>query len=164
LRSKQAEYEQAMSVYSRALAVLEAGYGPEHIEVGSISEARAGRARSILLLFFFPFFLLFSSPYSSSLLSSSCFFFFLFLLLLVSSSSSSFLLLIAVALQVAEVLNSLGLVEKKRANYDAAEKLYTRAIAIVVKTFGKKHYKYGVFQVRSKTAAALDKQADPIAN
>lgn len=36
--------------------------------------------------------------------------------------------------------------KKKRADYDAAEPLYRRAIDIVVKTYNtKKHYKYGVF-------------------
>lgn len=47
--------------------------------------------------------------------------------------------------EVAEVLNSQGLVLKKRADYDGAEKLYKRAIDIVVKTFGEKHYKVGIY-------------------
>jgi tetratricopeptide (TPR) repeat protein len=43
------------------------------------------------------------------------------------------------------VLNSQGLVMKKRADYDAAEKLYDRAVRIIRKTFGEKHYKLGIY-------------------
>lgn len=43
------------------------------------------------------------------------------------------------------MLNSMGLVLKKRGDYDAAEGHYTRAISIIENTFGEKHYKMGVF-------------------
>lgn len=50
-------------------------------------------------------------------------------------------------IEVAEVLNSMGLIKKKRADYDGAEQLYLRAIEIVKKTFGEnqEHYKLGIF-------------------
>jgi tetratricopeptide (TPR) repeat protein len=50
-------------------------------------------------------------------------------------------------IEVAEVLNSMGLVLKKRADYDGAEAYYTRAIDIVHKTFGydQEHYKLGIY-------------------
>jgi tetratricopeptide (TPR) repeat protein len=38
-----------------------------------------------------------------------------------------------------------GLVLKKKAEYDAAEVLYQRAIAIILKTFDKTHYKFGQY-------------------
>lgn len=50
-------------------------------------------------------------------------------------------------IEVAEVLNSMGLVLKKRADYDGAEQYYKRAIGIVHKTFGadQEHYKLGIY-------------------
>jgi len=39
----------------------------------------------------------------------------------------------------------MGLVLKKRGNYEAAEELYTRAIKAVIKTFGENHYKFGIY-------------------
>ena len=50
-------------------------------------------------------------------------------------------------IEVAEVLNSMGLILKKRADYDGAQKLYERAIEIAVKTFGndQEHYKIGIY-------------------
>jgi tetratricopeptide (TPR) repeat protein len=50
-------------------------------------------------------------------------------------------------IEVAEVLNSMGLVLKKRADYDEAEKYYKRAIEIVYDTFGRdqEHYKLGIY-------------------
>ncbi|CAF1408595.1 unnamed protein product, partial [Adineta ricciae] len=50
-------------------------------------------------------------------------------------------------IEVAEVLNSMGLILKKRADYDGAEKLYKRAIKIVHDTFGhdEPHYKLGIY-------------------
>lgn len=50
-------------------------------------------------------------------------------------------------IEVAEVLNSMGLVLKKRADYDGAERHYKRAIEIVRKTFGRdqEHYKLGIY-------------------
>lgn len=50
-------------------------------------------------------------------------------------------------IEVAEVLNSMGLVLKKRADYDGAEQYYQRAIQIVLDTFGhdQKHYKLGIY-------------------
>ncbi len=41
----------------------------------------------------------------------------------------------------------MGLVLKKRADYDGAEKLYRRAIEIAYDTFGRdqEHYKLGIF-------------------
>lgn len=37
-----------------------------------------------------------------------------------------------------------GLVLKKKADYDGAEALYRRALAIVLRTFDRSHYKYGM--------------------
>lgn len=50
-------------------------------------------------------------------------------------------------IEVAEVLNSMGLVLKKRADYDGAEQYYKRAIRIVHDTFGhdQEHYKLGIY-------------------
>ncbi len=50
-------------------------------------------------------------------------------------------------IEVAEVLNSMGLVLKKRADYDGAEEYYKRAIRIVQDTFGhnQEHYKLGIY-------------------
>jgi tetratricopeptide (TPR) repeat protein len=50
-------------------------------------------------------------------------------------------------IEVAEVLNSMGLVLKKRADYDGAEVYYKRAIRIVQDTFGhdQEHYKLGIY-------------------
>jgi tetratricopeptide (TPR) repeat protein len=50
-------------------------------------------------------------------------------------------------IEVAEVLNSMGLILKKRADYDGAEVLYKRAIEIVYQTFGREqeHYKLGIY-------------------
>jgi tetratricopeptide (TPR) repeat protein len=50
-------------------------------------------------------------------------------------------------IEVAEVLNSMGLVLKKRADYDGAEACYKRAILIVHNTFGddQEHYKLGIY-------------------
>ncbi len=50
-------------------------------------------------------------------------------------------------IEVAEVLNSMGLVLKKRADYDGAEAYYKRAIQIVHDTFGsnQEHYKLGIY-------------------
>lgn len=50
-------------------------------------------------------------------------------------------------IEVAEVLNSMGLILKKRADYDRAETLYKRAIEICYATFGREqeHYKLGIF-------------------
>ena len=50
-------------------------------------------------------------------------------------------------IEVAEVLNSMGLVLKNRADYDGAEEYYKRAIRIVHQTFGQdqEHYKLGIY-------------------
>jgi tetratricopeptide (TPR) repeat protein len=50
-------------------------------------------------------------------------------------------------IEVAEVLNSMGLVLKKRADYDGAEEYYKRAIRIVQDTFdhNQEHYKLGIY-------------------
>lgn len=50
-------------------------------------------------------------------------------------------------IEVAEVLNSMGLILKKRADYDGAERYYQRAIDIVHQTFGQnqEHYKLGIY-------------------
>ena len=50
-------------------------------------------------------------------------------------------------IEVAEVLNSMGLILKKRTDYDGAEKLYKRAIEIAHRTFGRdqEHYKLGIY-------------------
>lgn len=50
-------------------------------------------------------------------------------------------------IEVAEVLNSMGLILKKRADYDGAEVHYKRAIEIVYQTFGREqeHYKLGIY-------------------
>jgi tetratricopeptide (TPR) repeat protein len=50
-------------------------------------------------------------------------------------------------IEVAEVLNSMGLILKKRADYDGAEQHYKRAIRIVHDTFGhdQEHYKLGIY-------------------
>ena len=50
-------------------------------------------------------------------------------------------------IEIAEVLNSMGLVLKKRADYDGAERYYNRAIQIVHATFGhdQEHYKLGIY-------------------
>ncbi|CAF2776757.1 unnamed protein product [Rotaria sp. Silwood2] len=50
-------------------------------------------------------------------------------------------------IEVAEVLNSMGLVLKKKADYDGAAELYERAIKIVRDTFGpnQEHYKLGIY-------------------
>jgi tetratricopeptide (TPR) repeat protein len=50
-------------------------------------------------------------------------------------------------IEVAEVLNSMGLVMKKRADYDNAEIYYKRAIQIAHNTFGhdQEHYKFGIY-------------------
>ena len=50
-------------------------------------------------------------------------------------------------IEVADLLNSMGLVLKKRADYDEAEKYYERAIEIAHKTFGynQEHYKLGIY-------------------
>jgi tetratricopeptide (TPR) repeat protein len=50
-------------------------------------------------------------------------------------------------IEVAEVLNSMGLILKKRADYDGAEQYYKRAIQIVHQTFGQdqEHYKLGIY-------------------
>ncbi|CAF1232708.1 unnamed protein product, partial [Adineta ricciae] len=50
-------------------------------------------------------------------------------------------------IEIAEVLNSMGLVLKKRADYSGAEICYKRAIQIVYDTFGhdQEHYKLGIY-------------------
>lgn len=49
-------------------------------------------------------------------------------------------------IEVAEILNSIGLVLKKRGDYDEAQTLYERAIKIIRDTFGpnQEHYKLGI--------------------
>ena len=50
-------------------------------------------------------------------------------------------------IEVAEVLNSMGLVLEKRDDYDGAEVLYEGAIKIVKDKFGlnQEHYKLGIY-------------------
>lgn len=50
-------------------------------------------------------------------------------------------------IEVADLLNSMGLVLKKRADYDGAEQYYKRAIQIARDTFGynQEHYKLGIY-------------------
>ena len=50
-------------------------------------------------------------------------------------------------IEVAEILNSMGLVLQKRGDYDEAQMLYERAIKIIRDTFGpnQEHYKLGIY-------------------
>jgi tetratricopeptide (TPR) repeat protein len=48
--------------------------------------------------------------------------------------------------ELADALNSQGLVLKKKADYDGAEVLYRRALTIILKTFNALHYKAGQVQ------------------
>lgn len=50
-------------------------------------------------------------------------------------------------IEVAEILNSMGLLLEKKEDYDGAQALYERAIKIVKDTFGpnQEHYKLGIY-------------------
>lgn len=50
-------------------------------------------------------------------------------------------------IEVAEILNSMGLVLAQKGDYDEAQVLYERAIKIVKDTFGpnQEHYKLGIY-------------------
>jgi len=50
-------------------------------------------------------------------------------------------------IEVADLLNSMGLILKKRADYEGAQKYYERAIKIAHETFGydQDHYKLGIY-------------------